>query len=585
MFFSKRCRNILNRHKFLPGRLQLLLGVIAAVSALTACGRPAADTVLRHGRVYTVDAHRSWAQAVAISAGRIVFVGADADAADYIGAETTVVDLQGRMLLPGMQDVHLHPIEYGIESSFLVLGDLEGIDAYLAAIAEYAAANPELPWIIGSGWSFLAFGAGVAPSRELLDELVPDRPVFMSSYDEHAAWVNSKALALAGITKDTPDPLGGSIVRDPVSGEPVGTLEEEARHLVKDLMPPITFDDKVAALRTALGVLNAWGITSIQDASVEGEEELRVYKALEDAGDLSMRVVAALSWYPERGLEQAAELAVLRDRYRSELIDAATVKIWQDGVMENYTALMLEPYRIPSGGRGAALIEPEALKSIVTRLDADAFQVHMHAIGDGAVRQSLDAVAAAIDANGRLHRRHHIAHLQMIDPADIARFGELEVIANFQPLWANADPYVTEINIPSIGAERARWMYPIKSVQDAGGMLAFGSDWSVTTANPFPQIETAITRQAAVGERVPVFIPEERIDLASAIDAFTINAAYLNKREQDTGSIEVGKLADLIVIDQNLFKIAPEQISETKVLLTLFGGVAVYGDMSGDSVK
>jgi predicted amidohydrolase YtcJ len=225
------------------------------------------------------------------------------------------------------------------------------------------------------------------------------------------------------------------------------------------------------------------------------------------------------------------------------------------------------------------------LETITAALDAAGFQVHFHAIGDGAVRQTLDAVAAAIAANGRLGNRHHIAHLQMIDPSDIPRFRDLDVIANFQPLWANADPYVTEINIPSIGAERARWMYPIRSVQVAGGMLAFGSDWSVTTANPFPQIETAITRQAATGERVPVFIAEERIDLASAIDAFTINAAYLNKRERDTGSIEVGKYADLVVIDQNLFGIEPEDISETRVLLTLFGGVPVYGDLSGDSVK
>jgi predicted amidohydrolase YtcJ len=246
---------------------------------------------------------------------------------------------------------------------------------------------------------------------------------------------------------------------------------------------------------------------------------------------------------------------------------------------------MLEPYRIASGSRGTPLIEPGFLKTITTELDAAGFQVHFHAIGDGAVRQSLDAVAAAIAANGRLGHRHHIAHLQMIDPADIPRFHELEVIANFQPLWAKLDEYVLDINIPSIGEQRARWMYPIRSVQDAGGMLAFGSDWSVTTANPFPQIETAITRQASEGEPLPVFTPEERIDLVSAIDAFTINAAWLNKREQDTGSIEAGKFADLVVVDQNLFEVEPEAISDTRVLLTLFGGVAVYGELPRDSVK
>jgi hypothetical protein len=557
------------------------LAALCVVSLVNGCGKPAADTVFQNGRIYTVDANRSWAQALAVSDGRIVFVGDNEAAAAYIGAATRVVDLHGRMMLPGMQDAHVHPIEYGVDLAILNLAELETINDYKVAIAEYAAANPDLPWIIGSGWSFSAFGSGVAPRREILDELVPDRPVYIGSYDDHAAWANSKALQLAGITKDTADPPGGRILRDPVSGEPAGTLDEEARALVRRFTPRITVEEKIVGLRKAIRVLNAWGITSYQDAGVDGDEELRVYKALEDSGELNMRVVAAMRWYPDRGLEQVDELIALRDRYGSELIDASTAKVWQDGIMENYTAVMLEPYRIVSGSRGTPLIEPGFLKTITTRLDAAGFQVHFHAIGDGAVRQSLDAVAAAIAANGRLGHRHHIAHLQMVDPADIPRFHELDVIANFQPLWAKLDKYIVDINIPSIGEERARWMYPIRSVQDAGGMLAFGSDWSVTTANPFPQIETAITRQESEGEPLPVFTPEERIDLASAIDAFTINAAYLNKREQDTGSIEVGKYADLIVIDQNLFEIASADISETRVLMTLLAGVLVYGELDG----
>jgi len=557
------------------------LAALCVVVLAHGCGKPAADTVFQNGRIYTVDANRSWAEAVAISGGRIVFVGDNDAAGKYIGPQTRVVDLHGRMMLPGMQDAHVHPIEYGVDLAILNIGDLESIDDYKVAIAEYAAANPDLPWIIGSGWSFSTFGAGVAPNREILDELVPDRPVYIGSYDDHAGWVNSKALAIAGISKDTPDPPGGQILRDPASGEPIGTLDEEARALVRQFAPPITLEEKIVGLREAIRVLNAWGITSYQDAGVDGDEELRVYKALEDSGELSMRVVAAMRWYPDRGLEQLDELIALRDRYGSKLIDASTAKIWQDGIMENYTAVMLEPYRIASGSRGTPLIEPGRLNEITTRLDAAGFQVHLHAVGDGAVRQSLDAVAAAIAANGRLGHRHHIAHLQMIDPADIPRFHELDVIANFQPLWAKLDESVVDINIPSIGEERARWMFPIKSVQDAGGMLAFGSDWSVTTANPFPQIETAITRQESESEPLPVFTPEERIDLVSAIDAFTINAAYLNKREQDTGSIEIGKYADLIVIDQNLFEIETQAISDTKVLLTPFGGVPVYGDLEG----
>jgi predicted amidohydrolase YtcJ len=538
-----------------------------------------ADAVFASGRIYTVDAERNWAEAVAIRDGRIIFVGSNADAQDYIGPGTSVTDLHGHMMLPGIQDVHIHPIEAGIEAAQCSLSGLNSIADYQQAVAACADANRESPWIVGSGWNFLVFGAGATPDRKTLDEVVADRPVYISSYDEHAGWANSRALQIAGITKDTPDPPGGQIIRDPATGEPTGALQEEARHLVKKFMPPVTAQEKVAALRSSVRILNAWGITGIQDASVEGEEELRVYKTLEVSGELSLRVVAAMSWYPNEGMEQLETLIALRQRYSSALIDASTVKIWQDGVMENYTAAMLEPYRIASGSRGEPLIDPQELKRIVTRLDAEGFQVEIHAIGDAAVRQSLDAMEQALTENGQRGNRHHIAHLQMIDPADIPRFGALGVIANFQPLWAFADEYVTDINIPSIGEERARWMYPIRSVRDAGGMIAFGSDWSVTTANPFPQMETAITRQSAIDDSYPVFNPEERLDLATAIDAFTINAAFVNKRESTTGSIEVGKFADLIVVDQNLFEIEARNISETRVLLTLFNGKVVAGSI------
>jgi len=569
--------------------VSLLLPVLLA---LCGCGQPAADTVFQHGRIYTVDAQRSWAEAVAIRDGRFVFVGSNAGASAYIGAQTEVVDLRGRMVLPGMQDAHVHPIETGLEAAILNLGELVSIDAYKEAIADYAGAHPELPWIVGTGWTYSVFGAGVTPNREILDALVPDRPVYIASYDDHAGWVNSAALQLAGITKDTPDPPGGQIVRDATSGEPNGTLQEEARALVKKLLPVITFEEKIEALRYAQRQLNAWGITAIQDAGVDGEEELRVYKTLEDAGELKLRVVAAMRWYPERGLEQIDELVSLRDQYRSALLDAGTAKIWQDGILDNFTGVMLEPYLSPGYGTGTPLIDPEFLKTVVTRLDAAGFQAHIHAIGDAAVRQSLDAVAASIEENGRLGHRHHIAHLQLIDPADIPRFAELDVIANFQPLWARADEYVLGINLPTLGPERMRWMYPIKSVLDAGGMIVFGSDWSVTTANPFPQIETAITRREAEAEPTPEFTPEQRIDLPSAIAAFTINAAFVNRHEFDTGSIEIGKLADLIVIDQNLFEISPEDMSETRVLLTLLAGKPVFGELRSlaapepaDSVK
>lgn len=351
--------------------------------------------------------------------------------------------------------------------------------------------------------------------------------------------------------------------------------------LVTDHIPPASMETRLAGLRYSIELLNGYGITGIQDAIVY-EDDLKTYAALAERGQLSLHVVTSLWWENLEDLSQIAKLIALRDKYTSDAVDARTVKVMQDGVMENYTAAMLEPYLVPSGTKGIPMIEPELLKTVISKLDAAGFQVHFHAIGDAAVRQSLDAVEEALIDNGALGHRHHISHLQMIDPADIPRFKELEVVANFQPLWAYADEYVTELTIPFIGEARARWMYPIGSVLKSGAMVAFGSDWSVSTANPFPQIETAITRKSAVMDDMDAFIPEERIDLASAIAAFTINAAFISRREQDTGSIEVGKLADLVLLDQNLFEIEPEDISETKALVTMFEGRIVHGEFPGD---
>jgi len=539
-----------------------------------------AELVFTNGRIYTVDAERSWAESVAISGGRISFVGSTADADQYIGSNTTVIDLRQRMMLPAFQDSHIHPIYAGMEASACDLNGQDGLAGYRSVIAEYAAANPDVPWILGGGWSMSVFGPGGSPSRSIIDELVSDRPVFLTSADGHTGWANSRALEIAGISKDTPDPVDGIIDRDPLTGEPIGSLQEGAMSLVQQHIPPATLASRQQGLIYAQDLLHSYGITSVQDAIVN-REELETYAAAETMDQLRLRVVASLWWDRMQGDEQIDDLLALREEFSNGgLLRPTTVKIMEDGVMENYTAAMLDPYLIPSGSRGIPMVEPAALRQVVTLLDDAGFQVHFHAIGDAAIRYALDAVEEALLENGQRGNRHHISHLQMINPADIARFAELDVIANFQPLWAYADEYVTELTIPFIGEERGSWMYSIKSVQDTGAMIAFGSDWSVSTANPFPQIETAVTRKSADDEPFPVFLPEQRIDLASAVAAFTINAAYLNKHENDTGSIEVGKLADLIVTDRNLFEIDSAEISETRVLLTLFEGEAVYGDIS-----
>jgi predicted amidohydrolase YtcJ len=559
--------------------------LLALVVTSAACGKKSeepiagADAVYRNGRIYTVDADRSWAESVAVSGGRIVYVGSDDGVSAHIGSNTEVVDLKGRMVLPGIQDVHIHPIGAGVEASACDLNSVTGVTAYRSKIAEYALANPDVEWILGGGWSMADFGPGGAPNKSILDELVPDRPVFLSSRDGHTGWANSVALGIAGITKETPDPVDGRIDRDPETGEPIGSLQEGAQKLLTKFVPATTMEDRINGLRYSVDLLNSYGITAITDAAVT-EESLQTYKALEDRGGLSLRVVGSIWWDRDRDMGQVADIVALRDQYTAGLIDARTVKIMQDGVMENYTAVMLEPYLIPGNVKGIPMVEPELLKQVVAKLDAEGFQVHFHAIGDGAIRQSLDAVEEALLENGRLGHRHHISHIQLFNPADIPRFQELDVVANFQPLWAYADEYITELTIPFIGDERARWLYPIKSLQDAGATIAFGSDWSVSTANPWHQIETAITRKDAINDDMESFIPEERIDLDTAITAFTINAAFVNRKEETTGSIEVGKYADMVVIDQNLFEIEPEAISDTNALLTLFEGRPVFGDIA-----
>ncbi|MEX2149356.1 MAG: amidohydrolase [Steroidobacteraceae bacterium] len=556
--------------------------VLGLAATLAACGgvdkEKAADLALTGGKIYTVDAGRSWAEAIAIKDGRIVFVGSSADAKNFVGDDTTVVDLKGRMVVPGFQDVHVHPISAGVEANACNLNGLENVDAYIAAIKKYADEHPDEPWITGGGWSMAAFGPGALARRELIDAVVPDRPVLLYSQDGHTTWANSKALEIAGITNRTPDPPDGRIDRDPKTGAAVGSLQEGASSLVTDKMPPVGDTKRADGLRYAVKYLNALGITAVQDASVN-EDDLKTYRQLDDAGELSLQVVGSIWWERDQGLEQIEDIKRRRAEFTKGHVDAGTVKIMQDGVMENYTAAMLEPYLVPDKTKGIPMVEPEKLKEAVTKLDAEGFQVHFHAIGDAAIRQSLDAVEAARTANGDLGHRHHISHLELIDKADIPRFQALGVVANFQPLWAMNDDYVTELTVPFIGPERAAGLYPIGSVRKSGGTIAFGSDWSVSSPNPFEQMETAITRLEANGGTTEPLLPDEAISLADALDAFTINAAYVNRDEKDTGSIEVGKRADLAVLDRNLFDIAPAELSDTKVLVTLFEGKAVHGKL------
>jgi len=348
--------------------------------------------------------------------------------------------------------------------------------------------------------------------------------------------------------------------------------------LVQQHVPAPSPAERIAGLKYARDMLHRYGITSVQEAYAF-TADLDTYAALDEVGELNLRVVAALLWDSEQTEEQIPALLEQRETYSNGNVRATSVKIFVDGVMENYTAVMLEPYLVESGTRGIPMIDPDYMKEVVAMLDAEGFQVHFHALGDGAVRYALDAVQVALEQNGDSDRRHHLSHLQVIDPEDIPRFAELGAVANFQPAWAYADDYVIDLTLPFITPEVAKWMYPIRSVLDAGGKVAFGSDWAVSTADPFYQIEHAVTRIDAESHATDPLNPEQAITVEEAVEAFTAGSAWVNHQEQETGSIEVGKLADLIVLDQNLFDIEPQDISNTRVVLTLFGGDPVHGNL------
>jgi predicted amidohydrolase YtcJ len=544
------------------------------VLAQTATSKPA-EMVLQNGAVYRVDAARSWAQAVAISNGRILYVGDDKSAKKFIGPRTRVIDLQGNMVLPGFHDAHVHPVTGGLELGECNLNEAKTEAEVLQLIRSFAEANPQDKWIRGGGWQLPLF-AEANPHKSLLDNIINDRPAYFSAADGHSVWVNSKALEIAGINKSTPDPLNGRIERDARTGEPTGTLRESASGLVAKFLPAYTDKDYVEGLRRGLKMANGFGITSFQEAAAE-EAELKAYAELDRRGQLTARVNVALYANPAKGLEQIAGLKELRRKYQGHNLRVNSVKIFADGVIEPHTAALLEPYTGLGEERGKANWEVEALNRMVAALDREGFQIHVHAIGDRGIRMTLDAFEQARKINGTRNSRHHIAHLQLIHPADIPRFRQLNVVANFQPLWAYADTYITKLTEPFLGAERSRWLYPIGSLARSGAVIACGSDWSVSSMNPLEAIQVAVTRRGLDAGAGAAWRPEELVDLQTILAGYTINGAYVNFQEHQTGSLETGKAADLIVLDRNLFDIAAQEIHKTKVLMTLLNGRQIYG--------
>ncbi|MFD5405226.1 amidohydrolase [Streptomyces griseorubiginosus] len=543
---------------------------------------PTADLVLTGGPVHTVDPARSRATSVAVRDGRIAAVGHD-EVRELIGPRTEVVDLKGKLLLPGFQDAHVHPQGAGLELGLCHLADTVDPAEYLRRIKEYADRNPDAEWITGGGWSLEAFPGG-APTAEALDAIVPDRPVFLPNRDHHGAWVNSRALERAGIDARTPDPADGRIERD-ADGNPTGMLQEGAVHLVGKLVPDPSPEDQLAALLRAQAVLHSYGVTAWQDAIVGAYANMAdpapSYLAALDQGLLTARVVGALWWDRERGAEQIPELVARREELHRDRFRAGTVKVMQDGIAENHTAAMLTPYLTGCGcasdNSGISFVEPGELKKYVTELDASGFQVHFHALGDRAVREALDAVESARTANGWRDTRHHLAHLQVVHPHDVPRFRALGASANLQMLWAAHEPQMDELTLPFLGAERGARQYPFGDLLRSGATLAAGSDWPVSSPDPFQAIHVAVNRVSpGAPEGTPEFLPGQRLDLGTALAAYTAGSAHVNHLDDITGSITVGKSADLVVLDRDPFAAPSEEIAATGVLETFVEGRRVH---------
>jgi len=549
-----------------------------------------ADLVFVGGKVRTPAHPSGFAEAIAVRGGVIAAVGSGDEIRELTGRRTRVVDLAGRLVLPGFGDAHVHPVSGGLESLRCNLTGLRARQQCLDAVATYCESLPPGAWVLGGGWTMSAFPGGLPVAADL-DAVTGGRPAFLPNRDHHSAWVNTEALRRAGIDASTPDPVDGRIERDG-SGQPAGTLHDGAMRLVARHIPETSGAELLTALVAGQTHLHSLGITSYQDACVGAAGELGMpdsfgaYQMAADYGFLSSHVTGALWWDRDRGLDQIDDLLARREEAGDGAFRATTVKLMLDGVCETFTAAMSAPYLDRSGHptdhSGRLFIEPEVLNEAARRLGAVGFQLHFHAIGDRAVSAALDAIAT-LPEDQRLAARHHLAHLQFITPRDMGRFADLGVVANFQPLWACSTIQMDELTLPFVGPERTLWQYQIGALLGLGTRIAFGSDWPVSSADPLQEMHVAVNRvlserlgQPGEPECENPFLPDQAITVEAAVDAFTSGVAWVNHEEDVAGRLLPGMRADLAVLDQDIFTVPPREIGSTSVAMTVAGGTVVF---------
>lgn len=529
-----------------------------------------ADIILLNGAVWTVNPNQPWAEALAIKGNRILKVGASSEMDRVTGDSTEVIDLDGAFVLPGFTDSHTHFLDGGFSLSSVQLREAKSPSEFVAQIKGKAEELGKGGWILNGNWDHQQFDPPELPTKEWIDPVTPDNPVCVNRLDGHMVLANSAALKLAGITRDTLPPAGGEIIRDPLTGEPTGILKDAAMDLVSQHIPEPTFEQKMMAAETALKHANRYGVTSIHDMAYVSSFE--VYRELLDRNKLTARFCV---YIPISAIDLLAG-PDKRTFPESDFLKIAGLKGFVDGSLGSSTALFFDPYSDDPAKRGLLVGDmfPEGIMAErLMRADQAGLQVAVHAIGDEANHIILDLFAKVIKENGDRDRRWRIEHAQHLIPGDFERFGKLRVIASVQPYHAIDDGRWAE---QKIGKERARHTYAFQSLLDSGAVLACGSDWTVAPINPLTGIHAAVTRQTLDGNHPDGWIPEQKIPLEEAIKGYTLNAAFTEFAEHLKGSLEEGKLADVAVLDRNLFQIQPEGIADTNILMTILNGKIIY---------